>query len=135
MSAGEKQRIALARALAAEPDLFLLDEPFSALDAHTRDQLREELASFLERLSIPAIFVTHDHEDAMLLADRIIVLRGGTTVQSGSAQEIYYRPVNVFVARFVGVENILAGRIVKSSETHSTIEVGEQVRGVGDDAG
>jgi ABC-type Fe3+/spermidine/putrescine transport system ATPase subunit len=126
LSAGEEQRVALARALAAEPDLFLFDEPFSALDTHTRHQLREELLSFLGRLSIPAIFVTHDHEDAMMLADRIVVLRGGATVQSGSAEEIYYRPANVFVARFVGVENILIGRIVQRCEAFSTVAIGQQ---------
>ncbi|HLZ06096.1 MAG TPA: ABC transporter ATP-binding protein [Bradyrhizobium sp.] len=127
LSAGEKQRVALARALAAEPDLFLFDEPFSALDAHTRDQLREELASFLRRLSIPAIFVTHDHTDAMVLADRIIVLRGGITVQAGSVQEVFYKPANVFVARFIGVENILAGRIAGSCEALSTVAIGERM--------
>jgi ABC-type Fe3+/spermidine/putrescine transport system ATPase subunit len=127
LSPGEKQRVALARALAAEPDLFLFDEPFSALDAHTRDQLREELLVFLRGLSLPAIFVTHDHTDAMTLADKIIVLRDGATMQSGSVDEIFYKPANGFVARFVGVENILAGRIAKSCEALITVAIGEQM--------
>jgi len=124
LSPGEKQRVALARALAAEPDLFLFDEPFSALDAATRDQLREELLAFLRRLSLPAIFVTHDHTDALTLADKIIVLRHGATMQAGTANEIFQKPVDVFVARFVGVENILAGRIADTGDGFATVVIG-----------
>jgi len=111
LSAGEKQRVALARALASAPDLFLFDEPFSALDAETRAQLRMELKTFLRALAIPAIFVTHDHDEAMALADRVVMLRDGGIVQRGTAAEIFNKPVNSFVARFVGVENILAARV------------------------
>lgn len=124
LSPGERQRVALARALAAEPDLFLFDEPFSALDASTRDQLREELLALLRGLSIPAIFVTHDHADAMALADKIIVLRGGAIVQSGSVDDIFYKPANAFVAGFVGVENILAGQVIRSCPSSTTIAIG-----------
>ncbi len=127
LSPGERQRVALARALAAEPDLFLFDEPFSALDASTRDQLREELLALLRGLSIPAIFVTHDHADAMALADKIIVLRGGTIVQSGSVDDIFYKPANAFVAGFVGVENVLAGRVVRSCAASTIIAIGAMV--------
>ena len=126
LSPGEKQRVALARALAAEPDLFLFDEPFSALDAATRDQLREELLAFLRRLSLPAIFVTHDHSDAVTLADKIIVLRGGAPVQAGCADEIFHKPANTFVARFVGVENILAGRMAESADACVSVTIGAQ---------
>ena len=126
LSPGEKQRVALARALAGAPDLFLFDEPFAALDAQTRDQLRDELLSFLRALSIPAIFVTHDHTDAMTLADRIVVLRDGTAMQSGAAAEIFRKPATAFVARFVGVENILPGRIVEISGAVATLAVGER---------
>ncbi len=126
LSPGEKQRVALARALAAEPDLFLFDEPFSALDAHTREQLRDELLAFLRGLSLPAIFVTHDHTDAMTLADKIIVLCDGATMQAGTADEIFQRPANVFVARFVGVENILAGRLGEACNRLATVTIGEQ---------
>ncbi len=126
LSPGEKQRVALARALAAEPELFLFDEPFSALDAATRDQLREELLAFLRKLSLPAIFVTHDHSDALTLADKIIVLRDGAIMQSGTADEIFYRPADVFVARFVGVENILAGSIADTGGKLATVIVGGQ---------
>jgi ABC-type Fe3+/spermidine/putrescine transport system ATPase subunit len=125
LSAGEKQRVALARALASAPDLFLFDEPFSALDAETRDQLREELKSFLRALAIPAIFVTHDHDDALALADTIVVLRDGAIVQSGSAAEIFGKPANSFVARFVGVENVLPGQVVAASDDLFTLKVGK----------
>jgi molybdate/tungstate transport system ATP-binding protein len=124
LSPGEKQRAALARALAGAPDLFLFDEPFSALDAQTRDQLREELLSFLRALSIPAIFVTHDHTDAMTLADKIVVLRDGVTMQSGATAEIFRRPASSFVARFVGVENILDARTSEMSGGFAVFAVG-----------
>jgi molybdate/tungstate transport system ATP-binding protein len=126
LSPGEKQRVAFARALAAQPDLFLFDEPFSALDTHTREQLREELLAFLRRLSLPAIFVTHDHSDAMTLADKIIVLRNGRSMQAGSADEIFRKPTSVFVARFVGVENILGGRIGETRGGLVTVFLGGQ---------
>jgi molybdate/tungstate transport system ATP-binding protein len=126
LSPGEKQRVALARALASLPDLFLFDEPFAALDTEIRSQLREELLSFLRTLRTPAIFVTHDHADAMMLADNIAVLRGGVIVQGGSAKDVYARPANSFVARFVGVENILDGRVVGEAGEHAVIAVGDR---------
>jgi molybdate/tungstate transport system ATP-binding protein len=124
LSPGEKQRVALARALASAPDLFLFDEPFAALDAQTRDELRDELRSFLHAVSIPAIFVTHDHADAMMLADRIAVLREGVVVQHGLATEIFAKPANTFVARFVGTENILDARVVEAAGSLATLAVG-----------
>ncbi len=126
MSPGEKQRVALARALAAASDLFLFDEPFSALDAQTRGELRAELRSFLRELSIPAIFVTHDHIEALTLADQIVVLRGGAMLQSGSAAEVFQRPASSAVARFIGVENILDGRIAEIGGGVAVIAVGAQ---------
>jgi molybdate/tungstate transport system ATP-binding protein len=127
LSAGEKQRVALARALAGEPDLFLFDEPFSVLDTQTRDQIREELLSFLRALSIPAIFVTHDRTDAMTLADKIVVLRDGVIMQSGPAADIFRKPANSFVARFVGIENILDGRVTEISGGLATLAVGNRM--------
>lgn len=126
LSPGEKQRVALARALAGTPDLFLFDEPFSALDGQTRTQLRDELLSFLRALAIPAIFVTHDPTDALALADKIVILRDGTILQSGPASEIFQKPVNSLVARFVGVENILDGCIVGAAGELATIAVGDR---------
>jgi ABC-type Fe3+/spermidine/putrescine transport system ATPase subunit len=127
LSPGEQQRVALARALASAPDLFLFDEPFSALDAETRAQLRAELKTFLRALAIPAIFVTHDHDEAMALADTVVVLRDGGIVQSGSAAEVFNKPASSFVARFVGVENILAGRVTARSGNRLTFAVSGQV--------
>jgi molybdate/tungstate transport system ATP-binding protein len=127
LSPGEKQRVALARALAGAPDLFLFDEPFSALDAETRAHLRDELKSFLRAMAIPAIFVSHDRGDAMTLADTIAILRDGGIVQIGPAAEIFRKPANSFVARFVGVANILSGRIAESSGTAIAVEVGKHI--------
>jgi molybdate/tungstate transport system ATP-binding protein len=127
LSPGEKQRVALARALAGGPDLFLFDEPFSALDGQTAEQLRNELLSFLRKLAIPAIFVTHDRTDATTLADKIFVLRDGDMIQSGPAAEIFEKPANSFVARFVGVENIVPGRLIETSGCCATLEVGGQM--------
>lgn len=127
LSPGEKQRVALARALAANPDLFLFDEPFSALDSLTRGQLRDDLLSLLRRISLPAIFVTHDHTDALTLADRVLVLRHGKTVQVGTADDVYRRPSDVFVARFTGIENILAGRTGASQGDRFAVSVGDLV--------
>lgn len=127
LSPGEKQRVALARALAAEPDLFLFDEPFSAIDAPTRERLRAELAGFLRDSGVPAIFVTHDRGDALALADRCMILRDGAIVQSGPAATIFARPVDRFVAEFVGFDNILPGRIAGRSGEVLTIAVADKL--------
>jgi len=111
LSAGEQQRVSMARAFATCPDLLLFDEPFSALDARTREQLRLDLAIFVRSAGIPAIFVTHDYTDALALADRLAVISEGRVVQEGSAADVFERPESAFVARFVGVENVLSGRI------------------------
>jgi molybdate/tungstate transport system ATP-binding protein len=126
LSPGEKQRVALARALAGAPDVFLFDEPFSALDSETRRQLREELLAFLRALSVPAIFLTHDHADAIALADTIVVLRNGAIMQRGSPAEVFQKPANSLVARFVGVENVLAGQLTEVSEGFATVAIGDR---------
>jgi molybdate/tungstate transport system ATP-binding protein len=126
LSPGEKQRVALARAVASAPNLFLFDEPFSALDAQTRNELREELLPYLRALSIPVIFVTHDHTDALTLADKIVVLRDGITIQSGPAAEIFQKPANSFVARFVGVENIIEARVIEIAGGMATLAIGDR---------
>ena len=127
LSPGEKQRVALARALAAAPDLFLFDEPFSAIDAATRDQLRGELSSFLREMAIPAVFVTHDHTDALTLADKVVVLRDGVTMQSGATAEIFHKPANSFVAGVVGVENVLRADVQEVTDSSAAIAIGGQV--------
>lgn len=124
LSPGESQRVALARAFAAAPDLFLFDEPFSALDAQTRATLRGDLGRFLREARVPAIFVTHNHEDVAALGDKIAVMRAGAIIQSGSAAAIFRTPADIFVADFIGIENIVAGEIVASAADHSLVRVG-----------
>lgn len=109
LSGGERQRVALARALAREPKVLLLDEPLSALDAHTRAEVRGELREHLRGAGLPTVLVTHDYADAAALADRIAVLAAGRIVQVGAPAELIAAPVSAFVADFTG-GNLLPGR-------------------------
>ncbi len=108
LSGGEQQRIALCRALAPSPALLLLDEPLSALDARVRQALRHEIRALQRRLGITTIMVTHDQEEALAMADRIVVMNHGGVEQVGPPHEVYTRPRSPFVARFVGQMNFLA---------------------------
>jgi molybdate transport system ATP-binding protein len=108
LSGGERQRVALARALARDPDVLLLDEPLSALDAHTRSRVRAELAAVLEHLDLPVLLVTHDFHDAAVLAERIGVLVDGRLRQVGAAAELIAAPADAFVASFTGA-NVFTG--------------------------
>jgi iron(III) transport system ATP-binding protein len=107
LSGGEQQRVALARALAPSPSLLLLDEPLSALDARVRLALRQEIKSLQKRLGITTIMVTHDQEEALAMADRIVVMNHGVIEQIGSPHDVYERPATPFVADFVGKVNVL----------------------------
>ena len=107
LSGGQKQRVALARAVAIQPRVLLLDEPLTALDAKLKVALRDELAELLRRLSITAIHVTHDQQEAMAIADRIAVMREGVIVQTGDAESLYRNPKHAFVAEFLGRVNRL----------------------------
>lgn len=109
LSGGQQQRIALARALAPQPTLILLDEPFSNLDAALRQSVREEVRQILRQAGATAIFVTHDQEEALSLADEVAVMIGGTILQIASPQQLYLRPIRREVAAFVGEANFLAG--------------------------
>jgi molybdate transport system ATP-binding protein len=124
-SGGEQQRIALARALARRPRLLLLDEPLSALDEPTREQLRAELRRLLQQFGIPVILVTHDRIEAMALADHLIVLDHGKVRQQGAIEEIFNRPADVEVARIVGMTNVQPGRIQETVEGLSRVTVGQ----------
>jgi molybdate transport system ATP-binding protein len=124
VSGGQQQRIALARALARRPQLLLLDEPLSALDASTREQLRHELRRVLSDFAIPAIIVTHDRVEAIALADHVVVLDQGMIRQSGPVQEVFNRPADLAVARIVGVETVLPARIVRVDDGLATVAVG-----------
>lgn len=107
LSGGQQQRIALARALATSPGLLLLDEPLSALDARVRVSLRVEIKHLQRRVGVTTVFVTHDQEEALVMADRIVVMNRGRIEQVGTPEEIYRMPANPFVADFVGVMNFL----------------------------
>jgi sulfate/thiosulfate transport system ATP-binding protein len=111
LSGGQRQRIALARALAVDPQVLLLDEPFGALDAKVRKELRSWLRQFQERVGVTTILVTHDREEAMEVADRIVIMNQGKVEQVGTAAEIYDRPASPFVMSFIGEVNILSDRL------------------------
>lgn len=119
LSGGQQQRVAIARTLAYKPEVLLFDEPFGALDAQTRKHLRREIRALLRKVNVPAIFITHDQEEALELGDRIAVINLGHIEQIGTPLEVYSNPVNEYVATFLGAANILAG-VVKGRN----IEVG-----------
>jgi len=111
LSGGEQQRVALARALAPQPQLLLLDEPLSALDAKMRGNLRAEIRRIQRELAITTLYVTHDQEEALVLGDRIAVMRGGAIEQIDTPENVYNRPGNLFVGSFLGQANLLRGRL------------------------
>jgi len=112
LSGGQQQRVALARALALSPGLLLLDEPLSALDARVRVYLRHEISALQRRLKVTTILVTHDQEEALTMADRIVVMNHGAIEQVGAPEEIYRRPASAFVADFVGRMNFLPAEVI-----------------------
>ncbi|MBM3565548.1 MAG: putative 2-aminoethylphosphonate ABC transporter ATP-binding protein, partial [Alphaproteobacteria bacterium] len=120
LSGGQQQRVALARALATSPGLLLLDEPLSALDAKVRVHLRHEIKALQEKLGVTTIMVTHDQEEALTMADRIVVMNQGVIEQVGTPQEIYLQPRTPFVADFVGSMNFLDG----TATGENTVRVG-----------
>src|SRR5437016_2651059 len=112
LSGGQMQRVALARSLVYQPQLLLLDEPLSNLDAQLRLRLRDDLRRIIKQTGVTAVYVTHDQAEAVVLGDRIGVMRDGKLLQMASADEIYNRPADLFVARFTGASNLLAGRVL-----------------------
>ncbi len=117
LSGGQRQRVAIAKALVRRPELFLLDEPFSSLDAALRRQMRSELIRIHREVAVTMVFVTHDQEEAMAIADRIAVMNQGELIQVGPPLDLYRRPRNLWVARFVGAHpiNVLAGHLVEAA--------------------
>ena len=109
LSGGEQQRVALARALAPEPSIMLLDEPYSGLDSRLRDRVRDQVLHLLKANNCATLMVTHDSEEAMFMADRIVVMRKGQVVQTGTPEELYCHPTNAFVAGFFGELNFVEG--------------------------
>jgi iron(III) transport system ATP-binding protein len=135
LSGGQQQRVALARALASAPSLLLLDEPLSALDARVRVRLRDEIKTLQRRLGLTTIMVTHDQEEALAMADRIVVMNRGRVEQVGSPAETYSRPASAFVADFVGAMNMLdavvagPGRVRVGPLTLACSGLGERAEG------
>ena len=111
LSGGQRQRIALARALAVEPSVLLLDEPFGALDAKVRKELRQWLRRFHDELKITSVFVTHDQEEALEVADRVVLMNEGRVEQLGTPEEVYHHPANAFVYNFLGNVNLFHSRV------------------------
>ena len=124
LSGGQQQRVALARAVARRPQLLLLDEPLSALDVPTRATLCAELRTMLRQLAIPAIVVTHDWEEALTLGDQMAVVSEGHVLQVGTPQEVFSRPQSAEVARIVGVETVVRGRVIEWANGLAVVEVG-----------
>ena len=122
LSGGQQQRVALARSLVVEPDILLLDEPLSNLDAKLREKMRGELKQLQRRTGITFIYVTHDQAEALALSDQIAVMHGGRLQQFGSPFEVYTKPANRIVADFMGLVNFVPGRIVATAEGRAEIE-------------
>ena len=129
LSGGQQQRVALARALVIEPSVLLFDEPLSNLDAKLRVSMRTEIRRIQQEVGITAIYVTHDQSEAMALSDKIIIMDKGYVAQMGTPQEIYYHPVNEFVADFIGEANFLRGKMLRHENGEGVVEIaGTEVR-------
>ena len=123
LSGGQQQRIALARAIVFEPEVLLLDEPLSALDANMREEMRVEIKKIQKETGITAIFVTHDQEEALSMSDRIVVMNAGAMEQIGSPEEVYETPATAFVADFLGKANMLAGTVTAVDNGTATVSL------------
>ena len=133
LSGGEAQRTSLAHAFALQPELLLLDEPFSALDAPTRSRLLQDLHALLSLTSITTVFITHDLDEALLLGDRVAVLLGGVLRQVGRPQDVFTAPSDGEVASFVGVETVIAGNVAVSKNGQVIVAAdGLNLEAVGD---
>ncbi|WP_428674245.1 ABC transporter ATP-binding protein [Roseibium sp.] len=123
LSGGQQQRIALARAIVIEPDVLLLDEPLSALDANLREDMRVELKRIQHRIGITTVFVTHDQSEALAMSDRIVVMSNGRVEQIGTPEEVYNTPASEFVSRFLGISNILPATCREVNGTGPALEL------------
>jgi iron(III) transport system ATP-binding protein len=124
LSGGQQQRVALARSLVVEPEILLLDEPLSNLDAKLRERMRWELKELQRRTGITFVYVTHDQSEAMALSDRIAVMHRGEVMQLGAPREVYTRPANKTVADFMGLVNLIPGRVVRADGAASRVALG-----------
>jgi ABC-type Fe3+/spermidine/putrescine transport system ATPase subunit len=128
LSGGERQRVALARSLAPQPRLLMLDEPLGALDRNLRERLLDELPEILHRAGVTAITVTHDQEEAFAIADRVVLMRDGRVVQVGTPREVYRQPASAWVTRFLGLTNLLDAKVVgdRVETAIGELEIGDQ---------
>ncbi len=127
LSGGQQQRVALARAIAFRPSLLLLDEPLASLDRRLRDEMRLELRQLQRRVGITTVFVTHDQEESLTMADRVVVMHGGAVRQIATPSELYNRPADPFVASFIGEMNVLAGVVVGVEGEGADVRMGNVV--------
>ncbi len=134
LSGGQRQRVALARALAVEPQILLLDEPFGALDARVRTELRRWLRQLHDEIQLTSVFVTHDQEEALEVADSIVVMNSGRVEQVGTPEEVYEHPANPFVLNFLGNVNLFHGRVNKGQAYLGGIELAAPEHVAADDA-
>lgn len=123
LSGGQQQRVAVARAVVLNPEVLLLDEPLSNLDAKLRRHVREEIRSLQQRLKLTAVYVTHDQEEAMAVSDRIIVMDKGRISQDGSPEDLYERPQSAFVAGFIGEANLVDCEVIKAGSDATTVDL------------
>jgi sulfate transport system ATP-binding protein len=124
LSGGQRQRVALARALAASPEVLLLDEPFGALDALVRKELRRWLRRLIEEVGVTSVFVTHDQEEALEVADQVVIMNHGRIEQVGTPEEVFERPANPFVMQFLGQVNLFHARMDGGAESESGVGAG-----------
>lgn len=124
LSGGQQQRVALARALAIEPEVLLLDEPLSNLDPSLREEMREQIRTVIDEFKVTTVFVTHDQQEALALANRIAIMSEGVCRQVGTPDEVYSRPADPFVAGFLGRANLLPARRVRGSNGSDALEIG-----------
>jgi molybdopterin-binding protein len=121
LSGGELQRVALARALVLEPEILFLDEPTSNLDVHVRRDFREDIRAVVKKMGMTVVIITHDHNEALSLAQRVAVIREGRIVQSGPPAEVFLKPVDEFLAGFMGIETMWRGKVVSCTDGLCTI--------------
>ena len=124
LSGGQQQRVAVARALVLEPQVLLLDEPLSNLDARLRRRVRTEIRELQQRLQFTAVYVTHDQDEALAVSDRIVVMKDGRIAQEGSPRDLYERPASSFIADFIGEANVIPCEILAVSGAEATVSIG-----------
>ena len=127
LSGGQQQRVAVARAIVLEPEVLLLDEPLSNLDAKLRRHVREEIRQIQQRLGLTAVYVTHDQEEAMAVSDRIVVMKNAEIAQAGSPRDLYEQPANAFIADFIGDANLIVVEVVKAGPSAEVRLLGHDI--------